>query len=100
MNRFIKPDVIHTLGNTQAHDYQPNGHAEKQAQPDCEPSLWEKFKAKAKRAWTNVMTVAKDIRENIVPISTGVGTFLTGLATFCNRTRKYAQQRSYYRCAA
>ncbi len=43
MNRFIKPDVIHTLGNTQAHDYQPNRQTEKQAQPDCEPSLWEKF---------------------------------------------------------
>ena len=83
---YLRPETFNILGGGQAEEYQANRHNEHQGQSDSEPSRWEKFKTKAKRAWSIAMTVAEGIKDNIMPIIAGMGTFLAGLAAFrkCN----------------
>lgn len=93
MRSFIKPDTVHILGGTQQTGHQPGYQTACQHQPESKPTWWGKFKAKVKHVWHKVMTVAADVKENIMPIVTGVGSFLVGWTTFCNRTRNSDRQR-------
>ena len=93
MCSFIRPDTVHILGGIQQTVHQPKYQADCQSQPESEPTWWGKFKAKVKHVWHKVMAVAADVKENIMPIVTGVGSFLVGWATFCNRRHNCDQQR-------
>jgi hypothetical protein len=92
MCSFIRPDTVHILGGTQQTGHQHEYQADSQSQPESQPTWWSKFKAKVKHVWHKVMTIAADVKENIMPIVTGVGSFLVGWATFCNRTRNSDRQ--------
>lgn len=96
MNNYIKPDTVHILGRGKETEYQATFQTDCQEQPNPPQSRWQKFKTKMKHVWKNIVDVAKDIRENIMPIFTGIGSFLVNWATFCNRTQQYNQQRGYY----
>lgn len=93
MCNFIRPDTVHILGGIQQTGHQPEYHADGQSQPESKPTWWGKFKAEVKHVWHEVMAVAADVKENIMPIVAGVGSFLVGWAAFCNRTRNSDRQR-------
>lgn len=93
MNSFIIPDTVHILGGTQQTGHQPEYQADRQSQPESKPTWWGKFKAKVKHVWKEVITVAADVKENIMPIITGLGSFLSNWANFCNRTHNSDRQR-------
>lgn len=93
MCEFVKPDTVHILGGAQQAGHQPEYQANCREQPDSKPSQWGNFKFKAKRAWNAIVSVAKDIKENFIPILIGVGAFLSSWATFCNRSRSSDHQR-------
>ncbi len=92
MSNYITPNTINILGGGQERTSQ----IEYQTPPTPKPSRWEKFKAKAKCVWSAVMEVAEGIKDNIMPIIAGVGTFLVNWATFCRWNHSCDQQR---RCA-
>lgn len=96
MSRFINPDAYHILASDQEPDNRAKCQSEEQAQPNREPTRWEMFKAKAKNVWHSVMAIASGIRENIVPILTGVGNFFSGFAAL----RKNRQKAGYCGCSA
>lgn len=89
---YLRNQTIDILGGTQ----QPENQSSEPA-TNSEPSRWEKFKAKVKSAWNTVVKVAKDIKENIIPIITGIGTFLSGWTAFCDHVQN---QRRDYKCTA
>lgn len=87
MCNFITPATTNILGGTQNSFDQSFASQTHEADSSPKQSLWGKLKAKVKRTWDTIMSAAKDIKENVMPIVVGVGAFLSNWATFCNRTR-------------
>lgn len=90
--RFIQPQTLNILGDTQnttSHTSVPQSAG---SDSGSTQSRWERFKTKVKNVWNVILSVAEDIKDNIMPIVAGAGHFLAAWAVFCNRHRSNNQK--------
>ncbi len=96
--RFINPQTINILGGSQNTACQKS--TVEPTEPETKQSLWGRFKAKVKRVWGTVISVAEEIKDNIMPIVIGVGGFLANWAAFRYRNSRSLDYNRQRRLAA
>lgn len=83
--RFIRPETFNILGSPQNTTSYTSASQSAESDSGSTQSRWERFKTKAKNVWKIMMSVAEDVKNNIIPIVVGAGHFLTALAVFINQ---------------